>query len=328
MTAAKTATALGDTFTIIRARGRRLAKLIGATGAVESYDAARIFDLVEMRVAHLPSLECLLWRLLRRSDCAIVRGGIADPARVRGVRRLLHPDPDTGEAPSLRDVPRRWLTLDIDDVPRPDEIAACDLAACARIAIEALPGGFHEVRCIVQATASHGIAPGIRLRLWYWLDRLTSSTELKRWLRGAPIDTSVFGAAQVIYSAKPVFLPGARDPLVTRLVVLPGELAEVNVPPAVVLAPPPSRTEAHINGFVPDDRALVGLVRAVAQARLGDRNRVLYWAACRVAEYVQARLFDHATALAILCEAARYAGLPTAEASRTALSGLRRGEAA
>jgi hypothetical protein len=45
-----------------------------------------------------------------------------------------------------------------------------------------------------------------------------------------------------------------------------------------------------------------------------------------LAECVESRLLDHATALAILHEAARYTGLPPAEANRTALSGLRRGE--
>jgi hypothetical protein len=45
MTAAETGDALGDAITIIRARGRWLSKLISATGAVESYDAARTFEI-------------------------------------------------------------------------------------------------------------------------------------------------------------------------------------------------------------------------------------------------------------------------------------------
>jgi hypothetical protein len=326
VTAAEIGAALGDTITIIRARGRWLAKLIHADGTIEAYDAARTVDLVEIPIADLAALGRLLLRLERRRNCCIVRGAILDQTRVQGVRRLLHPDPDTGDAPTLRDVPRRWLSLDFDDLPRRDEITARDLPACAGIAIEALPDAFREVQGIVQATARHGIAQGIRLRLWYWLDRPTTGAELKRWLRGAPIDTSVFGAAQVIYTAAPLFLPGAHDPLPTRIAVVPGVLAEVTVPPAAALAPPPPRIDAGISGVVSDDRALAGVVRAVAHAPLGERNSVLYWAACRLAEHVRGRLLDHTTALAILCEAARYAGLPSAEASRTALSGLRRGE--
>ena len=138
-------------------------------------------------------------RLEHRWDCCIVRGAIADPTRVRGVRRLLHPDPATGDTPTLRDLPRRWLPLDIDNLPRPNEIDADDLVACARVAIAALPHTFHNVRYIVQATASHGIAPGMHLRLWYWRDRPVVGAELKRWLRDAPTDRSVFGGAQPIY---------------------------------------------------------------------------------------------------------------------------------
>jgi hypothetical protein len=324
MTAAQIGAALGDAITIIRARGRRLAKAIHADGTIEAYDAARTVDLVEIPIADLAALERLLLRLEHRWDCCIVRGGVADQTRVRGVRRLLHPDPATGDTPTLRDVPRRWLALDFDRLPRPDEITAQDLVACARIAIEALPDAFREVQGIVQATARHGISPDMHLRLWYWLDRPTSGAEVKQWLRGAPVDTSVFGAAQVIYTAAPMFLPGDCDPLLTRLATVPGMLVEVTVPPAAVLAPP--RIEARISGVVPDNLALAGIVRAIACARLGERNNVLYWAACRLAEHVRARLLDHATALAILCEASRYAGLPPAEASRPVLSGLRRGE--
>jgi hypothetical protein len=55
--APETADALGDTITIIRAPARRLSKLVSATGAVESCDAARTFDMAEVPVANLPSLE-------------------------------------------------------------------------------------------------------------------------------------------------------------------------------------------------------------------------------------------------------------------------------
>jgi hypothetical protein len=43
----------GDTLTGIRARNRRLAKLVHIDGTVEGYDRARIFDLTEHYVADL-----------------------------------------------------------------------------------------------------------------------------------------------------------------------------------------------------------------------------------------------------------------------------------
>jgi hypothetical protein len=316
-----------DSITIVRARGRRLAKVIHADGTIEAYDAARTVDLVEIPIADLAALGRLLLRLEHRRDCCIVRGGIADPARVRGVRRLLHPDPDTGDAPTLRDVSRRWLPLDFDDLPRPGEITAPDLPACAGIAIEALPDAFREVQGIVQATASHGIVPGIRLRLWYWLDRPTTGAELKRWLRGAPIDTSVFGAAQVIYTAAPLFLPGAHDPLPTRIAVVSGSRPEVIVPPATALAPPPRKPPAMPKvdargagryGF----GALRSGVVCVARATTGTRHQSLLSEARGLARLVATGLLREDSVRTALVRAAGMAGLEEAEAEAVVAWGL------
>ena len=113
-----------DTLTVIRARGRRLAKLIRADGTVEGYDDAKHFDLFTVPVQDLAALHRLLRHLLPRADCAVVRGAIADPARVRRVRRLAFFDNCTGDEPTLREVPHRWLALDIEGVDRPGEIPA------------------------------------------------------------------------------------------------------------------------------------------------------------------------------------------------------------
>jgi hypothetical protein len=58
--------------------------------------------------------------------------------------------------------------------------------------------------------------------LWFWCDRPVTGAELRHWLRGAPVDPSVFGAAQPVYTATPVFAIGAADPLPHRLLLLPG----------------------------------------------------------------------------------------------------------
>src|SRR4051794_19441353 len=185
-----------DTITVLHARGRRLAKRILPAGAIEDYDGARHFDLVEIPVAGIDMLQEDIARLIRQPDRCIVRGKIAEVGRSRGVRRLLHQD--GADRPTLIDVPRRWLALDIDGIPRPEHIAASDLAACAGIAIAALPAEFHRARCLVQPTASHGIKPGLRLRLWFWLDRPVATAELKRWLPAGLVDHAAFSAAQVI----------------------------------------------------------------------------------------------------------------------------------
>lgn len=74
---------------------------------------------------------------------------------------------------------------------------------------------------------------------------------------------------------------------------------------------------------VPDDHCLQGLVRAIGSAPVGQRNNMLFWAACRVGDWVSSKLLDAGTAVAVLEAAGMEAGLPAVEARRTALSGIR-----
>jgi hypothetical protein len=66
-----------------------------------------------------------------------------------------------------------------------------------------------------------------------------------------------------------------------------------------------------------------GILRTVAGAKEGERNQVLYWAACRFAEMVARRLMSERYAVELCIEAASRTGLPRDEAERTALSALR-----
>jgi hypothetical protein len=316
----------GDTITIIRARHRRLAKAIGLGDEMQGYDEARTLDLHRYEVASLAGLHRLLDGLLRRPDCCVVRGEVLDLARVRGVRRLLHRCPETGDEPTLRDVPRRWLALDLDGVALPPETDPRDLAACARAVLPRLPGPFGWAACIAQASASHGIKPGARLRLWFWLDRPLSSAEATRWMRNAPVDRCLFRAAQPIYTAAPVFRDGRADHLPTRLLALPGE-AEVRVPPPAYLAPPrpPPHRPIRVSGNA--EKRVDGLLRTVRGAKQGERNFVLFWGACRAGELVREGLVDAASMQAALVEAAmRAGGEDRRKAEQIARGGIARGK--
>jgi hypothetical protein len=135
----------------------------------------------------------------------------------------------------------------------------------------------------------------------------------------------VFGAAQVIYTAAPIFLPGAFDPLPTRIAVIPG--AEAVIVPTLDRFQPPPRPIA-LNHSGEDDlngRAIEGLIRSVAQAGRGNRNSMLYWATRCMARKVALQTIDRDTARARLEEAAQAAGLPLNEAAATVRSGLRHG---
>jgi len=88
------------------------------------------------------------------------------------------------------------------------------------------------------------------------------------------------------------------------------------------LSSPSRRPSRRI--IVPDDHALMRLVRRIAEAQAGERTQLTYWAACRVGEMVASGLLDAHDAAAVIAEAATRAGLPRSEAERTAWSGIRR----
>lgn len=75
--------------------------------------------------------------------------------------------------------------------------------------------------------------------------------------------------------------------------------------------------------IVPDQYLLKRLVRLIAAAREGERNDLTYWAACRAGEMVASGLLAADLATAVIAEAATRAGLPRAEAERTARNGVR-----
>lgn len=301
---------LPDALTVLHARGRRLAKLLYPDGRADGYDRTRRMDGYTVPVPDLAGLLVLLQRLLARPECCAIRGELLAGDRAAGIRRLLHPDMDTGDLPTLRDVPRRWLALDMEGVALPPDVPAADLAGCARIALATLPPAFHGCACIVQASASHGLRPDLRLRLWFWLGRPTNGGELRRWLRDTPADPSVFGAAQPIYTAAPVLAPGMSDPLPARLLLLPG-CARVAVPPAETLLPPPRPVipPPAMHPMQADRYARAALEAAAGRiAMAAQRHPALIAEARTLARFVGAGLLDAGDLRRVLARAAEAAG--------------------
>jgi hypothetical protein len=68
---------------------------------------------------------------------------------------------------------------------------------------------------------------------------------------------------------------------------------------------------------------LRGAVVAVLDAKPGERNNVLYWAACRAAEVVADGQVDQATAVDVLTQAGETAGLGAGEVQATIASAFR-----
>jgi hypothetical protein len=307
----------GDTITILRAR-RRLAKLWKADGTSEGYEDAKHYDMHSAPVESLDALHRILVELLHRPDCGVVRGAILDPARTQAVRRLVHPDPETGDQPTLQDAAHHWLALDVDGVPLPAEVNPLDLAACARAVLPMLPEPVRDAELIVQATGSHAMKPGARLRLWGWCDRALTGSELKRWFSSAPVDASLFRPAQINYTAAPVFAEGATDPLPERLVRLPGTVPLIQAPSATTLTPPPKQQEPapRLNAASGSRYALAALTRAcsnISRQGEGSRHPTAVSEALGLARLVNAGLLTQAEVTRAVDGALRQAGKPTGE---------------
>jgi hypothetical protein len=320
-----------DTLGVIRSRFLRLTKAIHADGRIQDYDQARTIDLHDVPVAGLDDIGALLLRLLPHPACAVVFGGIVDPARTRRVRRLAYPDPETADQATLGPVPHRWCALDMDGIARPVDVPATDLAACAALAIERLPPPFHSARCIVQASAGHGLKPGFRLRLWFWLDRSTSGAELGFWLdrKRFPVDPCTFRPAQPIYTAAPVFIRRS-DHLPCRIAYLPGAAA-VAVPGAEKLKPPP-RVEAlpTASAASSDDvRAFIDEILARVRTARDNSKHYTLRASARLLGGIQAKAgFSDSEAVRWLVDSLPSTALDLGLAKKTAEWGLEVGRVA
>lgn len=113
-----------------------------------------------------------------------------------------------------------------------------------------------------------------------------------------------------------IWWPVAGLPVLSE--VPPAPWPEWLLTPVVAATPAPPRL------VIPDDAALMRLVRTVAGAQPGERNNLAFWASCRVGEMIGSGLLSPEAAVELVTAAATRAGVPSAEARRTAWSGIRR----
>ena len=213
-----------------------------------SYAAGKWFVPAEHQVADLEALVSVLDQA-RRDPCAFVVRGALTPAAVEAmaakpdgrIRRRKHQK--NGVDPTLAEVPRRWVMIDVDNWPlRGSDDLATDPESAIDTAIhELLPDAFHDAECWWQLSSSAGFVPGyLKCHLFYWLAEPADNLHIKAVLKQhAPgVDRAPFNAAQPHYIADPV-IEGGYDPLPRRTgwrrgleqaVVLPALVAQAARP--------------------------------------------------------------------------------------------------
>lgn len=230
----------GDHLTVLHSFGPRLAKRVArnADGSIgiEGFENARTFSVRSVNVESLKKIARWLVGNAGNSRLAVIRASLRHDVAPDRVRRTLHEqvNPDgTIEPPCFEPIARRWVAIDLDGIILPEDIDPRHELVAYLLSL--LPEPFCGADLILQMTGSAGFKPGVRARLWFWLDQSTSSAELQRWFTGRPVDLSTFRDVQLIYTANPT-LVDVGDPYPKRIFFLRGSKPTVQVPD---LAPPP-----------------------------------------------------------------------------------------
>ncbi|MGU3358888.1 hypothetical protein ACLBWX_01000 [Methylobacterium sp. M6A4_1b] len=242
-----------DSLTELRsAQGLRMVKRITrdpSTGklAIEDYDAgAYSFHQATHQVASIRTMATVLDTIMLNPTACVIRGEPKYPELQVVLRRKTHFD----------DVPRRWVLLDMENIPLPPGLDwRTEPEAAIRHAISLLPRHFHGVTCWWTFTGSQGVKKGpdgaddLRVRLAFWFDRPVSNQELKTWLTEKtpevgkprsswrkihPVDPSAFRVVQPNYIGRPVCDEGVTDPVPIRSGLLVGSREVVSIPMPIV----------------------------------------------------------------------------------------------
>lgn len=219
------------------------------------YDKAVWFACREVGVDDLLSLGRTIQLLEPIRRTFVIRGRPKPYTNRARCRRLAH---DREGAPATFEAASRcWLAVDLDSLPvppwpeginRPPIDPAKDHGLCVRIGTAVLPPAFQDVSCFYQLTSSAGVKPGIRIRLWFWLDQPVADGEASRWLKAYPVDIALYRTVQPHYIAAPVFSPPELDPVPVRSGFFWKDRTTVAVPD---LSPPKQRPRRRSASHLP-----------------------------------------------------------------------------
>lgn len=210
---------------------------------VEGYGRAKTYTHREIEVDERGEW---LRALGPESQSFVVLGEVIDKSR-RKIRRLS--SARDGDEATLRDVPRSWMPLDIDqfDVPLDTLYAPDDGKRIAKEVMRRL--GIAGAWCVWHFTNSHGFNGRYRIRLWIMLAEPATCEQMKayareRWggdefrvdaldkngrsVRKPIVDPAVFQPQQPIYTGDPI-LRGVSAPVSNRVGFIKGRPLELRV---------------------------------------------------------------------------------------------------
>lgn len=193
---------------------------------VEGYGRAKTFTAGEIE---LDDRGKWLRRLATKSESFVVMGEPVDWKEGEKKRRLS--SERDGDDPTLVDVPRIWMPVDVDKLDFKPMAAIDDGETLCLEVLNRL--GLRGHQALWHLTNSHGFERKRRIRLWLRLSKPATCATMKeyakqRWGDGADslVDLVVYRPAQPIYTGDPI-LVGVDDPVEQRVGHVEG--AKVNL---------------------------------------------------------------------------------------------------
>lgn len=222
-----------DVLTVLHSAGPRLAKLWHADGTIDGYEDARQVRVQELPVRDIASLARALRSLEDNPRACVVRGRFvgheaAEPlyeAELARDRRRGKPGERPRRGWTLRrlaffdDRPSHALILDIDGYrPALYDPVTEPAGAVEEYVHEHLPPAFAGASCYWQLSGSAGHAAHdgvLKAHVAWWLREPLPADVLIAWCEslGRPFDPACLRIVQPIYTATPLFEPGANDPV-------------------------------------------------------------------------------------------------------------------
>ena len=345
---------------VLRSLDRLAAKSwsLGPDGEPESraFDKALIFSSEEILVDGIRGLSRVLLSLEDDLHAFVIRGRrMAHVAAAKYIRRISKNKPDSKAM--IEDCPRRWLCLDIDDLPCPSWLdPEDDPVAAARYVRDYLADRAPELRDVtmhIQWSASAGVHGWhvLRVHAWVCLVEPVGQPELEAWFDAAGygklVDRRLAHPTQPHYTARPRF-DVVEDPLPghARSGLLPGlhDEARLCIPNNAATrtrrqassttapdgyTPPASLDELRARSPESSDPYAAAALRSecsrLAATAPGGRHTSAYRAAAVAGAFVAggALVFDDAwESLTSACEACGLADDPDEDIETTLTDGL------
>lgn len=208
-----------DFLTVLTSSTKQLRKVFSGDDLTELPFPRVVFFTPDTHPVHdLESLSVVLKDLEADPSKTVIRGQLRDRESVSVQRRKDYFEPAS----------RQWCMIDIDRLEWNGDTQ--DHQAMVSHAVSQLPSEFHGVDCWYHFSSSMGIKSGIRVHLWYWLERLCSDDEMKVWLPDSAVDMRIYSPVQIHLTANPSFVDGAVDPHPNRSGLFDGGSGKKVVP--------------------------------------------------------------------------------------------------